>query len=404
MPTIDNSRNLYVNLRDSANNVEQTPLLNITLPAYRTGVSLPDYRRRIAMHTEATTPLLAESSKVEFIGSPYSKLSWVRNGIPESTSRFGFLNPPTLCSFGGSNGQLPAIDGTLADNAAKAQALKYFNREVNEIFSPFQSKLFAGEIKETLSLLANPMKSVRRLYDAIYFRKASFDRLPEGDSKAQALADLWLQFRMGAMPLIYDINAILQILEGIHSRHFVKAYGEHSSTMYNKEEQTSIFTSTHYHDVLWTRKVQYFLKAGITQELLSYHEGLKAYLDADFNSTIDFAGTLYELTPFSWLLDYLVNIGDIIGSLQNIGTEFNFTVQTRVETYTEFRKYNGHFGQRYGTATNFKLEGANPTMITTRRRVKRSTIQSVIPPVSFSIPVTPMQIGNMVALFIQRML
>lgn len=403
MPTKRNDRYLHLNLRDSANNQEQTPLLGITLPNYRTGVSLLDYRRRIAEHTEATTPLDAESTTVEFVGVPYSKLSWKRSGILESTTRFGFFNPPVLCSFGGSNGNLPAIDIT-ADNLAKAQALKFFNKEVNEIFSPLQSKIFAGEIKETISLLLNPTKSLRRLYDAIFFRKASFDKLPEGDSKIKALADLWLEYRMGAMPLIADINAALQIMEGVHNRHFIKSYGVHNSTMYSAIEQNSIFTSTHYHDVEWRRKIEYFLKAGITQELLSTHKDLKAYLDADFSNTADFAGTIYELAPFTWLLDYFVNIGDIIGSLQNIGTKFNFTVQSRVETYTEIRKWDSHFGQKYGTATDFKLEGGKPIVITTRRRVKRTTIGSMIPPLVFTYPVTPAQVGNTIALFIQRML
>lgn len=403
MPTKRNDRYLYLNFEDRAHGNQQTTFRGVNLENYTIGVSLADYRRRIAMNANATTPFTGVSTSINFIGIP-NKVSWnTAQDSGEYSTRFGFMNSGVQ-NFGGSSGSLPTLS-IVADDAAKAMALKYYNKEINEIFSPFSSQIFAGEIKETLSLLLNPTKSLRRLYESIYLRKAGFDKLPN-DDRVKAIASLWLEFRLGAMPLINDINSVLQILEGKAKRGFVKAYGEHKSVMKSTVETVPTWTAAHRHSVIWERHVQYFLKAGITQELLSYHKDLKEYLDADFASTASFAGTLYELAPFSWLLDYFVNIGDIISSLQNIQTKTNFTVQTRVVTYRETRTWDRSEFVRMNTQfRDIKLErNIHPTMITTRRRVDRSVIGSVIPPINFTVPCTPTQVANTIALFIQRML
>jgi len=394
--TKDTSSKFITNFRDNTSGVEQTPQPSWNLKRVLVGERLPNYNVIISQGLSATTPLDAEEQSVPVFAP--NRVTWFRSGYagPEWSTRFGF--PSVFPQMGGTFGNFPEASASL-QNAAHAQALKYYNAEIHQYKSPLASQVFLGEIRETIRFLVHPLRTLRELHDALYVRWISYDKLPRGASRSKALANLWLESRFAVLPLVNDINAALRILDERHERHdFVKAYGKaETSTLTN--ESISGYTVTHKNEVIRTTRVESFIKASILLELLDTNQGLYEYLTSDFANTAQTAQAFYEIAPLSWLLDYLVNIGDIIGALAQVQTKTNFTSWSLVTTQVEQRTWKGFAS----AVQSYSLQYADPPYYRAQwRKVKRRELGSTVPPLTFMLPLGTVQVANTLAFLIQR--
>lgn len=173
-----------------------------------------------------------------------------------------------------------------------------------------------GELRETIGTLANAGLKVAKIMRAV--RKFNFRCLKEEISPS-AIREKYLEFRYGLRPVYYDLRAV-------HDFHKEKTMNNRQTfrgkaneityvTSVNSDElaypmitSTDIYGYMYFTRSTWT---EVSARAGVLTEL-SYDDMLsftlaKLGIDRPLSSG-------WELVPFSFMIDWFVNIGDLIRS------------------------------------------------------------------------------------------
>lgn len=169
--------------------------------------------------------------------------------------------------------------------------------------------VFAAEAKKTLQLIRSPLRGAFRILTKIKSRSARSikERALPGPA---AIAEAWLQYRYGLVPLLGDIASATQ-----HLRPFKTRYSDVQAARHSYQTQ---FDSGR---VRFEKFVEYYLKfCGYTSQRaqISVNAGVR-YRFADmtysefFRATnslnlTDVPGTVWELVPFSFIADWFVDI------------------------------------------------------------------------------------------------
>lgn len=179
-----------------------------------------------------------------------------------------------------------------------------------------QSLVVAAEANKTVVGLIDVLKRVRRITKAI--RKANLKMLKK-EMSFQNLQDDYMQARYGLRPLYYDAKGIMNALKskqlaqrqtfrGFHSatesdsNHDLMAVLKHSDT------QGLDISSPLYRSV----KCSFEARAGV---LTSWNPNFDGAFGFD-----QIPESLWELIPFSFIVDWFTNCGDYVSSLApNVG-------------------------------------------------------------------------------------
>lgn len=140
----------------------------------------------------------------------------------------------------------------------------------------------------------------------------------------QTWASLWLQYRYGIMPLIYQVEDILKAIEEFGVSEYVD---ERKKTIIEDMSPIDpLFRETVIHRVNIRRKVD------LSTIFQKYSQQL----------SIDPFVTAWELVTLSFVIDWVLNVGDFLGSLS---TPSN--VLQEACTYSIRRNCDGESGSRY---------------------------------------------------------
>lgn len=288
-----------------------------------TGGFNPGWKDDVKNHRGASTALLGQNfvwsgstrgaARTTFYhaSNPTLKLGERIHGDLMSPDDFGTINTP---------GNLP-----MKARVYNAALGKFYQAAWNARRS-FQGGQFLGEIGETLRMIKNPAKAFRRGLDDYSaevrrrIKRSNNGRLPasrESTNRANRVAsDTWLEFMFGWKPLLSDISSGNAALERLarepHEYKKVNAYAEEvysvvpSAPLYTR----NIGTFTQYRFSI-RRKSGYSciiigeVKCTISNPITMGQEVLGL-------SSADFVPTVWELIPYSFLVDYFSNIGDVI--------------------------------------------------------------------------------------------
>jgi len=219
--------------------------------------------------------------------------------------------------------------------------------------------MMLGEYRQCASLFRDLATDVWRLTKAALTRNPSayqlFDRRTGKlrtdanmrDRAYRQIANRHLQYQYGVKPLMDDMQEVLHRLED--------GLGRQLSLKLNKERvvlrggQTSLtpWSDGSYFEQAWTR---YTLKEKIV------HQGSgEVYFNANalLNSVTPLgftnpAALLYELTPYSFVLDWWVNVGEVLESLDScliidqliVAVSKRKTIQRKAELLNEVTTYD----------------------------------------------------------------
>jgi hypothetical protein len=219
------------------------------------------------------------------------------------------------------------------------EALASFYKNARERQNAFQGGVFLGEIVETLRLIKNPLRALRESVDShlrtVKKRSKGINRLPPGKRGPKALrvaSDTWLETAFGWRPLLHDVRDACDYLARRNLELYprVEIYGSaKSETGTNTSgrfswggvgQRFSIFQNTR---VITSLSVRY-LGAVDVRPVSSL--GADAQL-LGFTGE-DFAPTLWELLPWSFLIDYFTNVGDVIASHAFCKSRVKWVVRT----------------------------------------------------------------------------
>lgn len=230
---------------------------------------------------------------------------------------------------------------------AEAAALKKIYSRIRSERTSINGFNFLGELRETVRMLRHPAEALLSQVDqhllSLENRKRKVLRLPEHKRRAEwskAIAGTTLEINFGWKPLVSDAKAIAEaisrMIEEPPKRTRLSAQGESRAALSSSRESDDPnfagFGRYLVNDSSSTvRTVRYIV--GLQTEVEVASTALNRLKESFGFKLEDFLPTIYELTPWSWLVDYFSNIGDIIEAGTTDTSGVRWIVRTeRVET------------------------------------------------------------------------
>lgn len=306
------------------------------------GYRNPSFRSQIKNGIAATTPMNAVSNQLtEFVPPKYSSddpfAAWP-SGVKHIDESFGG-------DFISQLGAVQVPNTSLASTVASMAYQKFYSQA-----SSFNGLTVLGELKETVHMMRNPASALRNAVGA-YLKNAKLLRSSKIASartlKAaqrdyrKAISGSWLEYNFGWKPFVNDLGSLLdsynksqldptletvrvsQTLEGSAPEIFIAGLAVHggSSGVYRSSKYSSGMSIT----------------AGIKSRVSTSSGVLATFGLLPEN----FVPTAWELCPWSFLIDYFVNIGGVLDSWATAQRlEFGFcSVTSRNLTTYKFRTF-----------------------------------------------------------------
>jgi len=220
--------------------------------------------------------------------------------------------------------------------------------------------VFLGEFKETMEFVHHPFKrltelvtsEVPKFYPKLLASKRYRNYLKKkipGTSKrlskelTLAAADSWLELRFALLPLISDVNSILDEILGLHEQ------ATERNRFYAKTEQVSRvervvndFSAVAY-DVVdtFTDRQECIVRIGLETEKVHALRGLGEALKGNLDDLSEIVPTIWEITPMSFLVDYFVNVGEVLNSHINVSRYASYVCQTTINSRIQRSEVTG---------------------------------------------------------------
>lgn len=281
----------------------------------KVGSGVPGYKDKIRLGQNATSAYSRVVVNVKKAGS---------SGFYELIHK-GSPNPPNILSCFGDLDNAPNFDSTQMDPVtANSLALSDAYKKIRSEQVSMSGMVFLGEIREAVNMIRHPARSLFSGVSGYVNRCRGIGRGFKKPSRKlnKVLSDLWLEYSFGWKPLVNDIDdglkAYADVL-GRNGRSRVRGKGiSESETTSNGFYQLD-FGLTSYPWFWMNRTEQVRKSAGViyTVGLGSVRNGPtpSSGWGARFGLTArEFIPTIWELIPYSFLIDYFTNIGDVLSA------------------------------------------------------------------------------------------
>jgi hypothetical protein len=354
----------------------------------------------------ATTPLTAVWDTMDDSGAVTATLNAKRNSGETAkvivTGDVGLTNDQRQVTF-----FEPSKSTSAADNLARAR----FYKKLYSQSTKFQGLTFVGELRETLHMLRRPASA---LYSKAHGYLDALSKAKRASPKAwtKQISGLWLEQSFGWKPLINDVKDAVSAYEALVIPKPKPAYVTGSGKW--EFDRTSELDSFHrdgtviaVHLLSRWRQSQCRLRE---KHIVRYRGAVRAQVEAPHWSNWELFGftpenlvpTAWELLPWSFLVDYFTNIGDILQA--SITSTRNLTYINK--TIIRETQYNGRVdlveNSLVGFDSNWKItsEGSQfQDWELKRKRVDRSPNVGIsLPTLQLSASLSDGQLFNVAAL------
>lgn len=286
----------------------------------------PRWRKLVAAGRDATTAFQAETVEISHL--PGFVESWRYCRRPDGLDRWGIEKISGYLNDGFSDTAVPGSPSILIDLEVDVRARNLFAKRARSAQGALRGATVMAELADTLRTIRNPARALRSSvddYSAAARRRISkaIGRDPRGvrtrdlskkqsQAAQRALSDSWLEAQFGWLPLISDIGSGIKAYNQFADRAKQQAVSASvssdpsltisfaTSTSTNLNVRTEIHTSA-------IQQVRYYgavrLKSDSFSTDLAEEAGFRAR---------DFVPALWEWIPYSFLVDYFSNIGDIV--------------------------------------------------------------------------------------------
>lgn len=274
------------------------------------GPNFPQWRARMRAKNSCTTSLLGLTHDMHASNDGElavtrnavvsGKIQWVRT---EMQGSFGFVNLPVAD---------PNLQSAIAsvDNAVIQQAIK----QIIAAETTYRSGQDLGEMRETLRMIksrsSNLYSSAWSYLDVLALRGRRLRRIGE---MVAMIGNTWLEFAFGWKPLISSIydgaNALAHIITyRVPTKRF---YSEASGIVtLSTSEGTRVFGPLQAH---WKAVSKFSYGVKIYGAVKCVPPGGIGVIPTEFGLALDeLVPTLWELIPYSFLVDYFTNVGGIV--------------------------------------------------------------------------------------------
>lgn len=373
--------------------------------ASRVGADNPKFKTLIKQNADATNFLTSDFQNLEFEPGHYKatwqskavnrhrlgktiETRWLQNVVPFQSK----LQPDVWFQDSVSNRALVGI----------IKKIRKFET------SDFAGPTFVGELRETISMIRNPLKSLRLktgLFTDLHMRILRDKQAKGGRFKPEpwrkVISDTWLEWTFGASPLIADIAATIELYQDMKHRmfgnslkrlsyRFQDSYIAPQPDLNGTWEGTDVVVNL-YQARTFRSSAQYVV--WIDQNLFFAENALDNILQMSKIDLGEIIPTAWELLPWSFLVDYWTNIGDVMGSTFDYNREVAFG---KLTTWNESAVIQA---TRSASSTYAAIEVVKPTTLISRYTlVRRNKVSKLgFPQLEVSLPSLG-QFQNMAAL------
>jgi len=383
-------------------------------PIYKIGLRNAGWKAQIAAGVDATTP---------FTGV-FMKREWAPYGGYATTVFNDGINPPVYQSwsregnlFGTYTYPSLAFD-TDSFTVAKNQALTEFDKRIRSKLKSFSGGTFLGEIVETVHQIRNPMQAMRKqlgrhldiLAGAKHVAGMNFRRNPTriqsiNTTLLNTASSTWLETQFGLKPLFADVaDLTLALKDKLEKKHGLvdvsaRGQGETQRSIFTFDDSAAPGIKAELHNIVRT-VVRFYGSV--------YADFFGARLsDAEKYGLgpSDFLPTVWELIPYSFLVDYFANIGDMVNSFSTVRNRVNrISYSYRQDYVQDIRGFTRGIlaplppGGSY--TSSYVVAGKDKWTCTRIGRAKWTG--SLIPDFQVKLPMSPTKLFNIAALGVQH--
>jgi len=348
----------------------------------RTSVGCKDWYSKIASGSDATTSLSAYDRYKVTHKTSKLVLTKVDKSSKGTSIQSAYSVIPAM---------FPLSDPLVIE--AKSKAYGELNSKAAEIYSEFSGQIFAGELRETVDFLKDPLESLKNLTHTLLSGLIEIKKHPYKAAKdtAKAVADVWLAYRFGVLTLASDVEQICDIIADTSKQNVpnrMRAFGqaESATTTVDNNWGTGLNLSSWRHELISTKRSKCILHCGILMdhklEQFSQFDGaLKRALSLEELPT-----TIWNIIPLSFVIDYFANVGSIIEAATQSNVHFVYISETVIRE-SEARAVLDFPRILSPSATWPIIESYQPGISHfVHRSVDRTARTSAIPPLSVSLP------------------
>jgi hypothetical protein len=364
----------------------------IVLYNWFVGRSNPSYKDEIRRVVSATTP--AGGVRRRFKSEPgFGTIRWKTSDQepPEWDPAIYDRNSQALAIAPVTPGSDPDISQPTMQSA-RNQAIAKLYETLQGFESSAQAGEDLGEISQTAKLLRSPAKPARDFLTGLLDKHQRIlqplqrsSGLKPVNAVAKGLADLTLEYRFGIKPLI---NTVASITVGLQNRDYLAHYypfqctGKDMSSDGSSDSlgagNAALVTRSR---VVTTNSVRYSGVWGVQSSL-----NKRAVDDVASLRWKDVIPTVWNLIPYSFLIDYVTNIGDILNGISVPYSGVRWCVEsTRSERVTTnvVEGWNLDFSPAFELKTQWKPG----TTVLTETAFSRNAVGGLpIPTLEFSLP------------------
>lgn len=204
-----------------------------------------------------------------------------------------------------------------ATSAASQQFFKRLRASQREFAGP----TFVAELADTIRMLKRPASSLRDFTISWAERHRSLRRKPlKGSELRKALAGAYLEWRFGVAPLLSDTADAARAIAAATEKIRRTSVSAHSNrTVTTKTGATSYSPGgyfppadiEYYNDDVVDVRIKALLRAEVNQPPKDHFLALKETMGFNFS---EFVPALWEMIPYSFIVDYFTNVGDILSA------------------------------------------------------------------------------------------
>jgi len=278
----------------------------------------------------------------------------------------------------------PTFPG-LTSGQSENQAKSIFVSRASSQVSSLQGGVLLGELRETLHLIRSPAQGIRKLLGDFNYRLNTHrgrHRTPK--QKNQYLTDQWLETAFGIKPLIADTKnaaeALARLVNGSHPPAPIKAYGNDMDMLI--DSQGSELTNG-------PLRATYALRVMDDWRTVAWGavntDAVSGTLDILGLNIDNFIPTIWELIPYSFVVDYFSNVGQVLQAASFCTSRLKYWGLSSKATRQYFAFINGDNTDKSDPAYISSSVGGGNTLANTVR-FGRVPGGSLVPDFTLKVP------------------
>lgn len=277
--------------------------VNLEWPVSKSGTANPNWEVQVLNGLEAGTGYNRKYFNLYQPG--YFDFTVIKPGTTDFVRRYGWLHDTAYLSDG--DGDILSKD--IAVTKIKRKIARD-RADVEVMANVVQDALeFNKTISGTLDTIEDMLTKVSRKLNRKHGRGAR-------SGLVENLADLWLEFSFGINPTIADAKEMAEAIDAYLKRtgHTKRFQASHHNDMKGGTFRPLTYNGEglglQYHEVS-TRRFSVKYITGIRYRVFSAND--YGYFLSHFHfAPTDFIPTAWELLPWTWLFDYVANVGDVL--------------------------------------------------------------------------------------------